>query len=445
MASDRYKLLRRMLVYAGVTLPLLLGTWKPVVAADRAEADPAKRMYRLDYVFTIDPGKDERDVWVRIKVSTNAKLLRSVELRFDAKRFRDFKADGDLEMGHGRLLWRPPKGGGELAYRVSLNHQRGSGSYDALLTPQWALFRGDDLVPPTTVRALKEAESRAYLTFQLPEQWTAAVPYKRFASGRYRVVQAGRKFDRPLGWMVVGKLGVRLETMADRKVTVAGAIGSGVSRQDMLAFLNWNLPHLIDIFPRFTKRLLIVSAGDPMWRGGLFGPRSLYIHANQALISENGTSVLLHELVHVAMRIRAVPPDDWIVEGLAEFYALKVMRRSGTITKNRYAIAHQALSDWGKDVASLRQPRASGAVTAKAVSVFRALDSEIRKRTKGRHDLDDVARALASDRGKPVSLEKLREIAERIAGSPLETLALDAVKASLFGDQADRKRQLAGG
>ncbi|MGH8658222.1 MAG: hypothetical protein ACREV4_07035, partial [Gammaproteobacteria bacterium] len=79
-------------------------------------------------------------------------------------------------------------------------------------------------------------------------------------------------------------------------------------------------------------------------------------------------------------------------------------------------------------VASLRQPQARGAVTAKAVGVFRALDSEIRKHTNGRHDLDDVARELASDRRKPVSLEKLREVAERIAGSPLETLARDAVK-----------------
>ncbi len=406
-------------------------------AADAGAAKaytPAKRMYRLDYLFTIDPGKDEREALVRIKVSKNAKLLRSVRFRFDPKRFRDFKADGDLEVGGKRLRWKPPKGGGELAYRVTINHKRGaSDAYDALFTPQWALLRGDDLVPPATVRALKNAESRAYLTFELPKQWTAEVPYKRFASGRYRVLQARRKFDRPVGWMVAGKLGVRLETISDRKITVAGPTGNGVSRQDMLAFLNWNLPHLIEIFPRFTNRLLIVSAGDPLWRGGLSGPRSLYIHANQSLISENGTSVLLHELVHVAMRIRAVPPDDWIVEGLAEFYALKIMRRSGTITKNRYAIAHQALSDWGKDVASLRQPHASGAVTAKAVGVFRALDQEIRKRTKGQHNLDDVARELASDYRKPVTLKKLREVAERIAGGSLKAL-----------DQIDDERKMRG-
>ena len=43
-------------------------------------------------------------------------------------------------------------------------------------------------------------------------------------------------------------------------------------------------------------RLLIVSAGDPMWRGGLSGPSSMFLHSDRPLISENRTSTLLHEL-----------------------------------------------------------------------------------------------------------------------------------------------------
>ena len=57
----------------------------------------------------------------------------------------------------------------------------------------------------------------------------------------------------------------------------------------LLAFLRWNLPALVDIFPDFPERVLVVSAGDPMWRGGLSGPGSLYIHAERPLISGNGT------------------------------------------------------------------------------------------------------------------------------------------------------------
>lgn len=79
----------------------------------------------------------------------------------------------------------------------------------------------------------------------------------------------------------------------------------------------------------------------------------------------------------------------------------------------------------GAGCSCLRQPDASGAVTAEAVGVFRALDQEIRKRTKGQHNLDDVARELASDYRRPVSLKTLREVAERIVGGSVEALALD--------------------
>ena len=38
---------------------------------------------------------------------------------------------------------------------------------------------------------------------------------------------------------------------------------------DILAFLRWTLPALVDVFPNFPQRLLIVSAAKDMWRGGL--------------------------------------------------------------------------------------------------------------------------------------------------------------------------------
>ena len=48
------------------------------------------------------------------------------------------------------------------------------------------------------------------------------------------------------------------------------------------------------------------------------GPGSLYVHADRPMISENGTSTMLHELVHVAMGVSGSAHDDWLVEGLAE-------------------------------------------------------------------------------------------------------------------------------
>ena len=60
-----------------------------------------------------------------------------------------------------------------------------------------------------------------------------------------------------------------------------GPQGHGVRRQDILAMLRWTLPKLRRILGQLPERLTVVSAGDPMWRGGLSAPRSLFLHAER--------------------------------------------------------------------------------------------------------------------------------------------------------------------
>ena len=95
------------------------------------------------------------------------------------------------------------------------------------------------------------------------------------------------------------------------------------------------------------------------------GPASVFLHADRPLISENGTSTLLHELVHVAMGAHAQRGSDWVVEGFAELYSLELLVRSGTISHRHYRDALALLGNWGKGVNDLfkttpaaRPPRA---------------------------------------------------------------------------------------
>jgi predicted metalloprotease with PDZ domain len=148
----------------------------------------------------------------------------------------------------------------------------------------------------------------------------------------------------------------------------------------------------------------------------------MFLHADRPLISGNGTSTLLHELVHVAQAHRAARDEDWIVEGIAEFYTLELMQRSGTISTGRRDRGFRKLEEWAERIKSLEGKRSTGARTAKGVTVMRALDAELRVRSKGRYSLDDVARALAED-GAPVSTERLRRTSAVLAGGPLEVLS----------------------
>jgi hypothetical protein len=382
----------------------------------------AGKTYGLDYEATFQPEQGTVQMSVRIRQSRD--LVRRVRFSFDPGRYRDFEADGELEVGNDTVSWSPPASGGELSFVVVVNHQRKSGSYDSLMMDDWAVFRGDDLFPPAAVTALKGAESRARLRLVGPEDWSLVSAYPRAeGDAEWSLVDwPDRRFDRPVGWMAAGRLGVRWTRIGDHRVGVAGPMEQGVRHLDMLAFLRWNLPELLKVFPSFPMRVMLVSAGDPMWRGGLSGPASLYIHADRPLISGNSTSTLLHELVHVAQGYRAASDADWIVEGIAEYYTLEIMFRSGTISEKRHARGVDRLDEWASESEALQAEKSSGSRTAKGVTVMRELDAELRLRTKGKYSLDDVARQLAED-GKPVSVERLRKITTQLAGAPLESIS----------------------
>jgi len=177
-------------------------------------------------------------------------------------------------------------------------------------------------------------------------------------------------------------------------VAVAGPVGHAVRRLDTIALLNWTLPELARLLPELPPRLTIVSAGEPMWRGGLSAPQSLFLHAERPLISENATSTLLHEVMHMSLGLTSRDGYDWIVEGFAEYYSLQLLHRSGTISDSRFAAAQADIADWAKTAANLCGPTSTGPTTALAVTILDTLNSEIIEKSAGESSLDDVAREL---------------------------------------------------
>ena len=202
---------------------------------------------------------------------------------------------------------------------------------------------------------------------------------------------------------------------------------------DILALLNWTLPELQRILPEPMERLTIVSAGAPMWRGGLSAPASLFIHADRPLISENATSTLLHEVMHTALGIRAKDEYDWIVEGLAEFYSIELLRRGQAISEYRYVAALEDQVKWSEKAKSLCGHASGGPRTALAVTVFASLDAEIRSRTSGDASVDDLLRelVLADERA---DAELLRALVAKLTGRESSVLRADRLSGCVLGD-----------
>lgn len=381
-------------------------------------AAPADRVFHVDYRIGLAAGRD--DALVTIRLGEGARWVRRLNFKIDPMRHSEFKADGEFAVEGDRAIWIPPKDGGALTLHSKITHQRAKGDYDALITRDWAIFRGDDIVPAASARLLKHASSRARLRFELPPRWGVTTGWVKSPDGTFTIDNPQRRFDRPVGWMIAGQIGIRLDRIGASEIAVAAPDGTAFRRLELLTFLNFVWPEMAHAFGRAPRKLLIVGAGDPMWRGGLSSPNSLFMHTGRPIVSGDGTSPLLHELSHVITRIRGQRNDDWIAEGLAEFYSIELIYRAGGMSETRYERERAWLRRWSKDVTSLRVRNSKGATTARAVVLLQDLDREIRAASNDERDIDDVTRELT--RMGKVSLDDLRAAAKRAIGAESKTL-----------------------
>lgn len=387
-----------------------------LLAAPPAHAEDGAS-YDLEYVVSVGD-TDMADVSLRVTQDTHE--LRVVRFRKPGPHFSDFRAEAPITVEGEDRVWAVGPRGGTARWSAVLERQRDNGSVDALRADDWLLLRAEDLFPPIASTTRKGAAARTTMRFELPEGWSIVTPYAD-RDGTFTVEDPGRRFDHPDGWIIAGDIGVRYDRIANTTVAVAAPRDQSARRLDVMAFMSWHLALVRDLLPDFPDRLLIVMAGDPFFRGGLSAPNSLFLHTERPLVSGNGTSTLLHELVHVGLGRRAGPGEDWIVEGLAEYYSHELMYRAGTVTRRRNRNTRRDLREWGAQAGSLRTDDSAGPVTARAATVFASLDEELRRRSGGAYSLDDVVRTLAAADG-PLTLAALRERVGDLLGRDAESL-----------------------
>lgn len=371
--------------------------------------------YSVQYQMSVDTKQQGLNVQI---VIDKAELINSLRFVNPNQQFKNIKASGKLVETDQSIQWFPGKGKAVLSYFVAVSHTKGNGQFDAYAAPSWFLLRGDDVIPAFFSDFVDGAESRATLMFKLPDGWSSETAWPK-KNGIYIIDNPERKFDRPYGWILLGDMGSRRAKVSGTSLVVASPKNSGMQRMEALTFFSFVWPEVKKTFGSVPEKLLIVGAPDPMWRGGLSAPNSLYLHVDRPLVSENGTSPLFHEITHMITRIRGKVTgkynDDWIAEGLAEYYSFELLHKAGGISKTRKKKILQKLAEWGKDVKHLRQSKSTGAVTARAVVLFAGLDEEIQQKSRDKYDLGDVTKALMKKR--EVSLDDLRQAVDALIGA----------------------------
>lgn len=376
----------------------------------------------LDYQVRLLPVTGQAEVRLSL---TDGSAVRSLD--FDLGKagvYSDFQTDGQwqLQAQGARGLWHPAPGKTSLSYRVQLDQKTRIGSaFESRITPGWALFRGDQLVPPGHLDQQDGTELVARLGIELPSGWKSIeTAWPRIGKQRFRIDNVSRLFDRPTGWMLAGSIGSRRARLGETDVTVAAPRSQGMRRMDTLTLLTFVWPHLQAVFPRNPPKLLVVGVRDEMWRGVRSSHQSLYLHNSLPLISENGSSALLRELVQLFGQINPREGSDWLSESLADYYATALLRRAGGMSDDRYQALQDRLLKQSAKVTRLRGETASAAQVARGVLLLQALDAEIRLHSQGRHSLDDVTQALM--RLSSVSSEEFVQISENVLGRRSEVL-----------------------
>ncbi len=370
--------------------------------------------------YTITPIRGSSNARVELRLSQSRALLRELSFAADDA-ISSIAGNGQVIEYDGLVTWHPPAEGGTLTWIARVFSKRSNGQFDALLGTDWGIFRMEDVIPRARTRTLKGATSRTSFEFNLPTGWSAVTEYPSIETP-VTIDRTERRFDQPTGWIAVGELGVRRETIAGTRVAIAAPRDENVRRMDMLALLNWTLPELAEMLPDALPRLTVVGAGEPMWRGGLSAPASIFLHADRPLISENATSTLLHEVMHVALGARARAGYDWIVEGLAEYYSIELLRRGGAVTASRASTAMRQQREWAEEAETLCADASTAATTALAVAIFADLDRELSDATDGAAGLDDLLPAIV---GQEVDLATLTALASELMAAPPDALHID--------------------
>ncbi|WP_434610134.1 hypothetical protein J3P80_18105 [Pseudomonas sp. D2-30] len=385
----------------------LLAVCGPLWAAQKVD---------LDYHVHLLPQSDQAEVRLTL---ARGSAVRSLDFDLgDDGRYSDFKADGQWQLTSGKAsrgVWRPAADKASLTYRVRISESRKNGSFETRMTPGWALLRGDALVPPAKLDQQDGVELVSRLAFELPGGWQSIeTAWPRIGKHRFRIDNPSRLFDRPTGWMLAGKLGSRRTRLGETDVTVTSPKGQGMRRMDVLTLLTFVWPQVQAVVPRHPGKLLIVGAGDPLWRGAQAGRESIYLHSRPPLVSERGSSPLLRELMQVLARINDHDRSDWISEGFNEYYAIELLRRAGGMSDERYQALNDRLARDSKGVTTLRGEQMSPAMVSRAVLLLQELDREIRLKTRNKRSLDDVLQAAM--RLETVDTEEFVQLSESILG-----------------------------
>lgn len=379
----------------------------------------------VDVTYKVKFLPEQNTAQVTIRLEDGAAVPNLIFNFLSVQRYSNFTVDGSWQLNDDRGIWQPTNGKSSLSYTVQITPSDKQ-NISEKITKDWLVMKGDSLVPPIEAITMPKVNVVSRVQFELPKEWRSVeTVWKRIGPNKFRIDDTQSGFNRPTGWIAAGKLGSRRAKLGETEVTITAPVGQQVHRMDMLTLMTYVWPQLQAAFPRDPQKLLVISAREGMQQQAQGLTQSIYLAANQALIAENGVSDLLKELVLSFTQLSSNTDEQWISQGLAQFYSLELLMRSGGITPDRYQHSIQRWKEDTKQVNVLRG-EVNEQKIQRAALFFATLDKEIKARTKNEFNLDNVTRGLM--RLDNVTVKDVRDISENIVKGRLKVFESPLVK-----------------
>src|SRR5690606_17950949 len=122
---------------------ILLSCWALACWSVQAHAADDDR-YEAAYHAALRP--DSGVIEVELNLS-GERLPNHIAFSIDPQRHRKFRATDPLQVEDDQVIWKPRGKKSRLRYEFVVDNKRGASGYDSYMTAQWAIFRGDKLVP----------------------------------------------------------------------------------------------------------------------------------------------------------------------------------------------------------------------------------------------------------------------------------------------------------
>ena len=368
--------------------------------------------------------------------------IKDVTLVLEKDRYRHFRGDGTLTQLGSDIVWTPTGLVSRLEYESVLPHERRKGLYDSYGEKTWFITRTNDLFPHLIISYLKTAKSETRIRFHLPKGWQAIAAMPESTDGAYRARSApDYRYEWPTGWLIFGDVVTEHAKARDVIITFAypqsfvgpektpSTGGKSVRGEKFRAKIKNAIeiyekviPLMADFMPAYARHFLVVYGKTPMWRGGLSGEDSLFINWRIRNLSHDFSSTLIHEYFHVCQGFKKDKRDgDWIVEGLAEYYSLRLLWEAGVITKEQFKTGVSLYETEGRWGINLSRSSDKRVIYNSVPLVMFVLDQMIQEKTAGKKSLKNVI-GLLVERGAPVGTHLFQETLETLMGESLKKL-----------------------